>query len=415
MNISLNRWILNPIIVLFFLSVFLGSNAYLMSEQLHLVRIIPLVLIAVILWRNDYKIIQKGRSFKLLIFAAIFYYLYTLAVSLIFHHYLELNSLINFTVLFIVLIAAIILFNTEGQNALRVLFATSLVFYVTCILLAGYEITTGNHLPVSATNEYEWNQYIPTAFFTNTNDFCAMHVLVFIFLITYARKSEKPMAINFVLWLAPISAVIYIVASSRISIAIMFAAILVMTNSSQKLKIFLSSIILTVLLAYSSPEMNEQITQFVDSFFGMQLDMGDNSSSIRKALYEYGFLSVENSFGLGLGVNASPGYYSSISDPRLGGIINPHGYIVELWINGGVPVVLGYLTLLISLTLLLHKRPRFQFVVFLVFYNMLLFSSSSSLFLWPHYLVFIAMWFTYSILVPNSFRASKAIRMGSNV
>ena len=92
---------------------------------------------------------------------------------------------------------------------------------------------------------------------------------------------------------------------------------------------------------------------------------------------------------MGFGIDASEAFYRSIQDPNLHYIVNPHSYIFELLINSGVFATLIYLFINGYLIIKNLKYKQHDMMIQVVMYNLLLFSSSSSLFLWPTYLFFI--------------------------
>jgi len=79
----------------------------------------------------------------------------------------------------------------------------------------------------------------------------------------------------------------------------------------------------------------------------------------------------------------------SIKDPRLFYIVNPHSAFFELLINSGIIVTAFYVYLNIYVMRFLILLKKYNVFVQLILYNLILFSSSSSLYLWPVYLFFV--------------------------
>ena len=92
---------------------------------------------------------------------------------------------------------------------------------------------------------------------------------------------------------------------------------------------------------------------------------------------------------MGFGIDYSAEFYRSINDVNLHYIINPHSFIFELLINSGVIATLFYLYINLNLILKNIAAKNSDLIFQIVLFNLLLFSSSSSLFLWPIYLFFI--------------------------
>ena len=121
------------------------------------------------------------------------------------------------------------------------------------------------------------------------------------------------------------------------------------------------------------------------------MTFGDESTNIRKYLYFYAIYSITQNFGLGMGLNNSSLYFDTINDPRLGHIINPHSYLFEILINGGVFIfTLFFLINIFFLYSFLKNGYRLLIFAF-VFYHLILFNSSSSIFLWYHYIFYVSL------------------------
>jgi hypothetical protein len=132
--------------------------------------------------------------------------------------------------------------------------------------------------------------------------------------------------------------------------------------------------------------------QILDSFVALKDDLRFSerqSTSVRLYLYKYALISPLSNFGLGFGIDYSAEYFRTINDANLHNIINPHSYILELLINSGVLVVLYYITINAILLVSNWSNKNYDLFVQIIIYNLLLFSSSSSTFLWPIYLFFI--------------------------
>ena len=113
------------------------------------------------------------------------------------------------------------------------------------------------------------------------------------------------------------------------------------------------------------------------------------STLVRLSLYKYAVLSVIPSYGFGYGIDYSAQYYQSINDVNLNNIINPHSFIFELLINSGLLATLFYIGLNIWLLIKNLSSSNFDVFIQIIIFNLLLFSSSSSLFIWPLYLFLI--------------------------
>ena len=97
-------------------------------------------------------------------------------------------------------------------------------------------------------------------------------------------------------------------------------------------------------------------------------------------------MSIFSSYGIGYGVDYSLQFFQSINDPNLSHIVNPHSYIFEILINSGVLAFLAFIILNIYLIVQNIFLKEYDLAVQVFMLNILLFSSSSSLFIWTIYL-----------------------------
>lgn len=393
----LNKYLLSSLIyTIFFISVYLGPNLYLVRPQLQIVRLFPLLLIPYLWCRYIATNPRESINNWFIIFIITSYYLYHIAISLLHTDLINTNSIINFTVLYLLLLITFFIYKIDWLIAIKTFAFISTAFYATCILLALYEIKTGHHLTVSAANLYpEWNRYVPTTFFHNTNDFAAIHVLLSIFIYIYAEINNNKKLLLFLLLVLPVSIYLYLEANSRIAFLCISLFLVIYLNIKDKLKILVISLLLLSIVSCFTSSIHDELVDKTNKFINTQLKFSDNSSKSRFYLYKQALNSVVNSYGLGYGVDASSRYFKNVLGRSGQGTANPHSYIFELLINGGVFAIIGYFVFMMYLLKSLAYSYRYKYSLYLIIYNLLLFSSSSSLFLWPHYIVSIAVWFIY--------------------
>jgi hypothetical protein len=146
--------------------------------------------------------------------------------------------------------------------------------------------------------------------------------------------------------------------------------------------------ILILLVGISVFEPNWYV-QFLDGLKELKTDLlfsDRQSTSIRLYLYKHSIMSIFSGYGVGYGVDYSLQYFQSINDPNLSHIVNPHSYIFEILINSGVLALLGFISLNIYLIVQNIFLKKYDLAVQVIMFNLLLFSSSSSLFIWTIYL-----------------------------
>ena len=137
---------------------------------------------------------------------------------------------------------------------------------------------------------------------------------------------------------------------------------------------------------------NAWYMQVMDDLAKLKSDLSFNerqSTLVRLSLYKYAVLSVIPSFGFGYGIDYSAQYYQSINDVNLHYIVDPHSFIFELLINSGLLATLFYIGLNIWILVKNWTYSNYDIFIQIIIFNLLLFSSSSSLFIWPIYLFLI--------------------------
>ncbi|MBL6663211.1 MAG: O-antigen ligase family protein [Flavobacteriales bacterium] len=260
------------------------------------------------------------------------------------------------------------------------------MFYFIYGLYAFYEIITGNHLPTSDLFDAPyWLRYSPTVVYYNSNDFASIFTLMFMYLLSTYDK-EKTLSILWLFAMICFHLIIAYYSQSRISLLVS----LLFLGFRYPFKLAYSSIlgVLILLVGITVFEPNWYI-QFLDGLKELKTDLlfsDRQSTSIRLYLYKHSIMSIFSSYGLGYGVDYSLQYFQSINDPNLSHIVNPHSYIFEILINSGVLALLGFTLLNIYLIVKNIFLKEYDLVVQVLMFNLLLFSSSSSLFIWTIYL-----------------------------
>lgn len=329
--------------------------------------------------------------FSFLFFA--YSFIHTSVVSGL-HYYLEgreypLTDVANYIVYFLLVSTLFLLSLLDLKRFFQLAIKVSAVFYVLYFLFAIFEMKTGYHLPVSnMVDAAAWKGNVPTVVFHNSNDFASIFTVLFVFLFCQMKTPEN--LINQALFVFLIIAQLYILYITQSRLSLLVFVLFVLYKYPKKLLIVggLSGVFLlgSGYLADSSYYL--QLISSVDKLLA-DLSFGERGSSmVRVALYKHALHSVQDYWGMGHGINASLEYYRSVTDPNLHYITNPHSFIFEILINSGVIVTLLYIILNVYLIFQNWLKKNYDLIAQLIIYNLLLFSSSSSLFLWPIYLFF---------------------------
>lgn len=364
----------------FFLSAFFGPYLAVLHDLIHGIRIIP----AVVIFLGAFSRIKISRLEVFWIAFVSTYFIYTMVISIAQLEYLEGNDLINFSVLFIFLISLVIL-RATNQKLYRAAFSTAIViFMAACAWVWFYEMKYNRHLQFSGMAMFPEDYYyhLPTAFFTNANDFAAVVVLCSMYLHYLVRRSGLTRAINFTIHFYAL-AVIYTTDSK---LAFLVYGIFCIHYYRKWAKSLIPVSIVLLMLWLLGPNRREQI-----DFRLLSFDLDESSSLMRRYnLYKYGLLSLTDNYALGHGIGGYRHYYlKSVGVDVLHGDIDPHNYFIEILINSGLLVFIA--TILMHgyfLIYLLRQKVDSLLISQYILYHFILLASSSSLFLWPHYIFF---------------------------
>ena len=383
-----HRKIYSFLTILLIISTVIGPAFYLGIEQLQLFRISILLVIfyVFLIFKKNY--IQFKLIDKLTFFFFFFYFVYTLAITIFSPYGIQINSTINFTIIFILVTLLLLLLNYNP-----ILFAESLkkailfLFYIMG-MVSLWEITTHHHLSVATffKNVPEYIQFQSSTFYTNPNDYMAMFTLMFVWFVGYEKIIRKKIGLFSYIFFLVVFLLSFINNSRLVMIILLMTAIIAFINKKNLSRLLLIGVLVIMIAIYSIDWNNSDIKYLLEG-----LTLGGSSTDTRATLYKWALLSVEQNYGFGFGIDHSSNYYQNIHDSNLEGIINPHNYLLELLINSGVLTIVFYIILNMMYTYLFLKQKVYFLVYMLIVYQLLLISSSSSLFLWFHYVYFIGI------------------------
>ena len=385
------------LLLVFFLSAIFISSSFGIGPNLFPLRIlmpVTFVFFAISFFQRVILLKQKVKIEPLIFLAFLFFlytFLHTSAVSFLRFELLgniyEQNSILNFVFLFFFITTIILISNFK--TFLKKSKYLVLLFYGLYMLYAFYETFTGNHLMISDLYDApSWMRFAPTVVYNNSNDFAAVLTLMFMYIYSEFDTS-KNRSLLLVIGLFLLHTFIIYKTQSRLSLLITFAFF-----AYRYPKKFIGSALFGffLILIMGNFTDNSWYAQLLDDIAKLKSDLSFNerqSTSVRSYLYKYALYSVVPSFGMGFGIDYSSEFYRSINDVNLHYIINPHSYIFELLINSGVIATLFYFLLNFRMIIKSFVVKNKDLAIQIILFNLILFSSSSSLFLWPIYLFFI--------------------------
>lgn len=368
-------------IIIFILisGAFFGAYLYLFDQRFHVIRLLPPFILVI----GFVSSIKMNRDAQILLTYFTFYFIYTLILSLVNLSNIYRNDLINLTFLYLFIVALILLVSNNPLLYLKVFKFCTWMFVAINIGVWGYEVLFHQHLSYSLAADFKPNYYYhpTTTFFTNPNDFAAIFSLSSMYLLTVTGSKTVKVRLLKILLIVLTFAVFYTTKARICFIAFSFFLSFYLQIWKAKTLFFVGlSICVVALYVTVKFDLDWQGLLNLDS-------TNSGSISIRRDLYYHGLLSIVHSYGLGFGVVGHHYYYEKIAHLEY---TDPHNFLLELFIGGGVIIVSLYCLLTIYVLLRLLKEGNRLILAQFILYNFILLSSSTSLFLWPHYLFFIA-------------------------
>jgi teichuronic acid biosynthesis protein TuaE len=388
------------ILILLIMGSITGAAIYIEIQQLQFFRISVIISL---LWIFIYLLINKKNIFLksdyIILFAFFIISFVWMTFVSIFTLEFDLNSFVNYIILLIFLFELIFFASKNEHLFLKVIYYSSIIMFIVMLIIASWEFLTFQHLEVSAVNDWpQYVKYIPSTFFTNPNDFSAVLVLIVYYMFIYEKIVRNKLSFLLFLFII-INIAICFLTNSRISLLFIFVLIIFyFISNKNKIRIMLFifiTVIGLILLNHFNftifENLNNNETTIDINYLLEGLTFGGESTNVRKYLYLYAIYSITQNFGLGMGLDNSSLYFNTINDPRLEHIVNPHSYLFEILINGGVFIfTLFFLINIFFLYSFLKNGYRLLIFAF-VFYYLILFNSSSSIFLWYHYIFYVSL------------------------
>lgn len=371
-----------------------GPAVYFFKEPLQFFRIIIIVSLFFLYYLLKNKKISIPLEFKVVLYWFGFYLAYTMLANIISIMFfdiseLKINSIINFNIIFLLVSLLIYFASYDTSLFVKTLYKSINFMIIVLFFVSLWEILTQHHLPTATFFNFapKYIQFMTATFYTNPNDYLAMLTLMNIFIISY-RKIYKLEINIWIVVIVLISLVLSFVVNARLAmIVIVLTLLLTFINKKNILKLTFASVFLAAISMVIFSYINTKNLDYLLS----GLEFGGDSTHIRTYLYVDAFESIESNYGLGFGVDNSADYYTSINDPRVEGIINPHNYVLEILLNSGLPVILFFIIMNLILVYIFLRNKNYILLYALMSYYIILLSSSSSIFLWFHYVYLIGI------------------------
>ncbi len=249
------------------------------------------------------------------------------------------------------------------------LYGLWLVLFLALMAVGAWEVTTGAHLRVSGLygESRYWVAFMPTAVFRNPNDFALFLALSLpmVLSLVWHYPSLKVRLIGLPVLAAGIWLLIE-TQSRACYVAVLMGLLfwlVFLLRLPKKITALIAVLGLGALIFFIFPEKALNITatleEQIKSLDPTELQAGaDSSVNIRVNLIKNSLYFTAQSFGLGVGAGNAEYYMEHRSIFPTGEITKVHNWWVELIVNGGLCVFVGYLIFYMSIFFHLWKIRR---------------------------------------------------------
>ena len=370
------HWLDLGLIVLLSAAAMAGPCWYIADERLHAIR---LSLVAALV----YVFLSRHRARPKLYFLTLgFFLVYTIAtivVTIPNMAYDPFSGLFNFMMIWPLLYVLLSIALNRPSESMRTFYLVCMVYVPLMTLFATVEYLTGWHLPTS--RHAVGKTGVATGMGYNENDFATMMLLALLFIHAYRRVLlSKPRV-----WVDVLYAVLAMLVFVRL------------THCRTAALLEFLYVVFMFRKKYGKVLIQHKKILIVGLLFVGAIVLRAFLKDYRSTLYTGAFLSLFDSYGLGMGIWGDTKYYEAHNY----WVTNVHSYLLQFLVTSGLVVFLMYLTLIIYLMRKMAKGGRNEFYILPVFYLMALNAPSSSLFIWGQYFIFVFI-VVYAHMVSSS-------------
>lgn len=299
---------------------------------------------------------------------------WTLSASLLWGNPANGKETLKFLSVIILVIAVLRVMLASPRKALEAFFYVCIVYLAAMATMGYVEHFTGWHLSTSACVTELADVHAASGLCYNPNDYSVLLIMAALYILAYSCCFLKRRwhLIGFVA--IGICLPLMLWNDCRTGLGVSALAILFYLVSLIKNHKITIAIIATAL-----------VTAVVAIIFNQHL------LGTRLQLYVTSFVSLYDSYGIGFGINGDKSYLAELNNYNITrGLTNAHSYLFLILFTSGLPVFLLYCLMTVWIMKCSATEGRNLFWIMPIFYLLLLFSPSSALYLWGHYLFFCA-------------------------
>jgi len=273
-------------------------------------------------------------------------------------------------VVFLFLSVSVIIFSIiyfDSVDDLHTVSIIWLVFLGVTLLIGIFETISGDHLSVSRyfQVELEYFKYTPTAVFYNPNDFATFLSLSAPFLLSFFFFSKK--ILYRLIFLVSFFALLYVLISTgsranfiAIFLEIVFFVIVFFTFQTNRKEIYILITVSLMALLLFPKKLAEKVNFVIRNIQSVlsQLTAESHSMGERLNLARNGLLFLLSTWGFGVGAGNVEVWMKTRAQYNTGNKINIHNWFLEVLVNYGIFIFVGYLILLVSMFYKVYSQLR---------------------------------------------------------
>ncbi len=298
---------------------------------------------------------------------------WTLAVTLLWGDSITVKEALKFLTIPVLVIALLRVMLVSPREMLGVFFYVCIGYLLTMATMGYAEHFTGWHMPTSALYMAEGDaKFQATGISYNPNDYSVLLIMAALYILAYSKHFMDKK------W--------HIIGYATIAVCIPL-----MLWNDCRTGLGVSALALMFLLMAKIKRRNITIAIIICATVAIGIAIAINWGIISPRLQIYGttFTSLYDSYGLGFGINGDKLYLSELNNYDITkGLTDAHSYLLQILFTSGLPVFLLYCVMTATIMKRSSSKGRNLFVVMPILYLLLLFSPSSSMYLWTHYLFF---------------------------
>lgn len=301
------------------------------------------------------------------------YGIWTCVATPIWPQELDFRAMSDFLFVPLLMIALLRLLLVNPSKALKVYSYVCAGYLLSMAAMGITEILTGWHLPTSmAYHASDIDQHVATGLCHNMNDYSVLLVMSALYFFAYWGHfgNKKKTLLGFAALCVCVPIIIRDRCWTGLAVVLLAAVLQVMLRIKKR-KLLIALVMAALVILCSGVVICWDII------------------APRLQIYGLSFTSLFDSYGLGFGVNGDRYYMTLLNNYDLThGLTNAHSYLFQILLTSGLPIFLFYCSMIVWMMRSTARQGRDLFWILPLLYLLLLFSPSSSLWLWGHYVFF---------------------------